>query len=237
ESQRGVFRSSNQLGIQTTALYRKNETKEKCSICGYKWHLEEKYWEKVGYPAWHYKSKQSHQKGKGKSTNSNTPSKRTAAAVESGNVVFTSKQFEQLMKSLPHFNVQNLNKGKDSDEVLDHYLAAGGDCVVIATYLINRFPSVVLGNKTPYEILMNKKLSYSNLKVFGCLAVASNPSRVIDKMAPRGVPCLFLGYPPHQKGYTLINLLTHTRFVSRDVTFYERIFPYSKSSMSGVRSS
>ncbi|GJW16847.1 cysteine-rich receptor-like protein kinase 8 [Tanacetum coccineum] len=112
-----------------------------------------------------------------------------------------------------------------------------GDCVVIATYLINRFPSVVLGNKTPYEILMNKKLSYSNLKVFGCLAVASNPSRVIDKMAPRGVPCLFLGYPPHQKGYTLINLLTHTRFVSRDVTFYERIFPYSKSSMSGVRSS
>ncbi|GJX58761.1 retrovirus-related pol polyprotein from transposon TNT 1-94 [Tanacetum coccineum] len=294
ESQRGVFGSSNQLGIQTTALYSKNETKEKCSICGYKC--------------------------KGKSTSSNAPSKRTAAVVESGNVVFTSKQCEQLMKSLPHFNVQNLNKGGDSDEEFDHHFVAAcsleckasmflgvqgkhvpwsarqacsleckasmflgvqgkgpfmskmgfehqtscvdrpqqngrverkhrnileivralrfhahlpisywGDCVVTATYLINRFPSVVIGNKTPYEMLMNKKPGYSNLKVFGYLAVASNPSKVNDKMAPRGVPCLFLGYPPHQKGYTLLNLLTHTRFVSRDVTFYEHIFPYSKS--------
>ncbi|GJW15837.1 retrovirus-related pol polyprotein from transposon TNT 1-94 [Tanacetum coccineum] len=113
-------------------------------------------------------------------------------------------------------------------------LSYWGDYVVTATYLINRFPSVVLGNKTPYEMIMNKKPSYSNLKVFGCLAVESNPSRVTDKMAPRGVPCLFLGYPPHQKGYTLLNLLTHTRFVSRDVTFYEHIFPYSNSSMSQI---
>nr|GEX38524.1 hypothetical protein [Tanacetum cinerariifolium]GEX41804.1 hypothetical protein [Tanacetum cinerariifolium] len=245
-----------------------------------------------GYPAWHYKSKQSQQKGKGKTTSLNAPSKRTAAAVESGNVVFTSKQFEQLMKSLPHFNVQNLNKSGDSDEELDHHFAADlvtrkvlgigkkqaglyhllnipidqiyqqlsamvisalkdcslysffansmpnksgfGDCVVTVTYLTNRFPSVVLGNKTPYEMLMNKKPSYYNLKVFGCLDVASNPSRVTDKMAPRGVPCLFLGYPPHQKGYTLLNPLTHNRFVSRAMKFYEHIFPYSKTSMSQI---
>ncbi|GKC02060.1 cysteine-rich receptor-like protein kinase 8 [Tanacetum coccineum] len=88
ESQRGVFGSSNHLGIETTALYSKNETKEKCSICGYKWHPEDK------------------------------------SAVESGNVVFTSKQFEQLMKSLPHFNIQNINKGGDSYEELDHHFAA-----------------------------------------------------------------------------------------------------------------
>ncbi|GKE70737.1 cysteine-rich receptor-like protein kinase 8, partial [Tanacetum coccineum] len=90
-------------------------------------------------------------------------------------------------------------------------LSYWGDYVIIATYLINRFPSTVLGQKTPYELLMNKKPTYSNLKVFGCLDVASNPARVNDKMAPRGVPCLFLGCPPHQKGYTLLNLLTHTR--------------------------
>ncbi|GKB89771.1 cysteine-rich receptor-like protein kinase 8 [Tanacetum coccineum] len=81
---------------------------------------------------------------------------------------------------------------------------------------------------------MNQKPNYSYLNVFRCLAVASNPARVNDKMAPRGVPCLFLGYPPQQKGYTLLNLLTHTRFVSRDVTFYEHIFPYSKSQMSQI---
>ncbi|GJX84085.1 hypothetical protein Tco_0333566 [Tanacetum coccineum] len=112
-------------GIKTTALYSKSETKEKCFICGYKWHPEDKCWEKVGYPAWHYKSKQSQQKGKTKATGTNAPPKRTAAVVESGNVVFTSKQFKQLMKSLPYFNVQNLNKGGDLDEELDHHFAAG----------------------------------------------------------------------------------------------------------------
>ena len=81
---------------------------------------------------------------------------------------------------------------------------------------------------------MQSKPEYRHLKVFGCLAVASNPSRVADKFDSRGVPCVFLGYPQHQKGYKLLNLLNHTRFVSRDVVFYEHIFPYSKSSMTQV---
>ncbi|GJZ51224.1 hypothetical protein Tco_0605739 [Tanacetum coccineum] len=48
---------------------------------------------KVGYPAWHYKSKQSPQKEKGKasSESAGAPPKRTVAAVEYGSTVFTSK--------------------------------------------------------------------------------------------------------------------------------------------------
>ncbi|GKG14329.1 cysteine-rich receptor-like protein kinase 8, partial [Tanacetum coccineum] len=61
--------------------------------------------------------------------------------------------------------------------------------------------------------------------------MASNPDRTADKFSPRGVPCLFLGYPQHQKGYKLYNLLTKTKFVSRDVQFYEEIFPYSQPYM------
>ncbi|GKD67850.1 cysteine-rich receptor-like protein kinase 8 [Tanacetum coccineum] len=106
-----------------------------------------------------------------------------------------------------------------------------GDCVITATYLINRFPTAVLNYKTPYEVLLNFKPVYDHLRVFGCLAVASNPLRVADKFEARGVTCVFLGYPQHQKGYKLLNLLNHTRFVSRDVVFHERIFPYSKDSM------
>ena len=47
--------------------------------------------------------------------NGNGNVKRTAAVVENnGNVVFTSKQFEQLMKSLSHFN-QNAQEPKEMD--------------------------------------------------------------------------------------------------------------------------
>ncbi|GJS54249.1 peptidase family M48 protein [Tanacetum coccineum] len=49
ESQRGVFGGVNHLGINTTPLYSKSETKEKYYICGYKWHPKDKCWEKVGY--------------------------------------------------------------------------------------------------------------------------------------------------------------------------------------------
>jgi len=105
-----------------------------------------------------------------------------------------------------------------------------GDCVKTTTYIMNRLPTSVVGNKTPYEILLNKSPNYQHLKVFGCFVVAVNPSRVKDKMQPRGVPCLFLGYPHAQKGYVLLNLLDHKRFVSRDVIFFEHIFPYHISS-------
>ncbi|XP_071712351.1 uncharacterized protein [Rutidosis leptorrhynchoides] len=109
-----------------------------------------------------------------------------------------------------------------------------GDCVMTAVYLINRIASSILKNKIPYEILLNKVLTYNHLRVFGCLAIASNPSRNIDKFSERGVPCVFLGYPAHQKGYKLYNLLTKSTFISRDVLFYEHIFPFSKSTQGQI---
>ncbi|GJS06409.1 retrovirus-related pol polyprotein from transposon TNT 1-94 [Tanacetum coccineum] len=162
--------------------------------------------------------------------------KSEAYSVLKSFITFVQKQFEKEVKVIRvernHRNILEITRALRFHAHL--LLSYWRDCVITATYLINRFPSAVLGHKTPYEMLMNKKPSYSNLKVFGCIAVASSPSRVTDKMAPRGVHCLFLGYPPHQKGYTLLNLFTHTRFVSRNVIFYEHIFPYSKSSMSQI---
>jgi len=79
-------------------------------------------------------------------------------------------------------------------------------------------------------MLLQKTPAYDHLKVLGCLANASNPSRNHDKFDPKGVPCLFLGCPSPQKGYKLMNLLTNEFFVSRDVRFYENIFPYKQGS-------
>ena len=70
------------------------------------------------------------------------------------------------------------------------------------------------------------------MRVFGSLAIACNPSRETDNFETKRD--VFLGYLQHQIGYKLLNLLTHTRFVSRDVVLYEHIFPYEKISVSQV---
>ncbi|GJU13517.1 cysteine-rich receptor-like protein kinase 8 [Tanacetum coccineum] len=106
-----------------------------------------------------------------------------------------------------------------------------GDCITTATYLVNIIPSSVIGNKTPYEVILKKKPMYEHLKVFGCLAMVSNTSRTADKFDPRGVPCIFLGYPSNQKGYKFYNLTTYTNFISRDVVFHETVFPYASDSI------
>lgn len=107
-----------------------------------------------------------------------------------------------------------------------------GECVMAAVYIINRLPSPVLGNKTPYECLFNEPPDYSVMKIFGCLAFACNPTNSGDKFAPRGVPCVFMGYPTLQKGYRLLNLQSMQTFVSRDVLFHEFIFPFQSQSVS-----
>lgn len=83
-----------------------------------------------------------------------------------------------------------------------------GECVLTAAHIINRLPTPVLDNKTPYEILYNEPTPYEHLRVFGCLAFASNPLHTAYKFAPRSVPSVFIGYPPTNKGYRLLNLTT-----------------------------
>lgn len=42
--------------------------------------------------------------------------------------------------------------------------------VMTTVHIINRLPTAVLHNKTPYEILYDKPADYNHLKAFGCLS-------------------------------------------------------------------
>ncbi|GKA17682.1 retrovirus-related pol polyprotein from transposon TNT 1-94 [Tanacetum coccineum] len=100
-----------------------------------------------------------------------------------------------------------------------------GHCTLAATYLINMMPMKILDWKTPYEKSNRTVPSYSHLRVIGCLCYASVTLLHRDKLEPRGLKYVLLGYPPNSKGYTHYDLSTKKVFQSMDVSFEEKSFP------------
>jgi len=105
------------------------------------------------------------------------------------------------------------------------------DCVTTAVFLINRLPSPLLNNKSPYELILNKQPDYSLLKNFGCLCFVSTNAHERTKFTPRARACVFLGYPSGYKGYKVLDLESHSVTVSRNVVFKEHVFPFKTSEL------
>lgn len=101
-----------------------------------------------------------------------------------------------------------------------------GECVLTATYLVNRMPLSSIHFLTPYERLYSHKPNLDHLRTFGCLCFASIPPPLRSKLDPKSDPCVFVGYPASQKGYKLLNLKNNKIFVSKDVHFHEKYFPF-----------
>ena len=78
-------------------------------------------------------------------------------------------------------------------------------------------------------MVLGNPLSYSHLKVFGCLCFAHNLSPQRHKFNARSKPRIFIGYPFGQKGYKFYDLAVRTIYTCRDVLFYEHVFPFRGS--------
>ncbi|GKF87372.1 hypothetical protein Tco_0258249, partial [Tanacetum coccineum] len=85
------------------------------------------------------------------------------------------------------------------------------ECILTATCLITRLPSSVLSGKSPYE------------KISLCFATLVNSS---DKFGSRSEKYVLIGYSSVKKGYRLYSLDKHQFIFSRDVKFFENIFPF-----------
>ncbi|RVX04841.1 Retrovirus-related Pol polyprotein from transposon RE1 [Vitis vinifera] len=98
-----------------------------------------------------------------------------------------------------------------------------------ATFLINRMPSKVLQNASPYFALFKRNPDYKFLRVFGCLCYPFIRPYNNHKLQYRSLKCVFLGYSLHHKGYLCLDNLTGRVYVSPHVVFDETQFPFAQN--------
>ncbi|KAB2634462.1 S2-RNase [Pyrus ussuriensis x Pyrus communis] len=154
--------------------------------------------------------------------------KRNLASLQQGDKSFVhhlgcmKNMWNELDMYRPHtIDAAVLLKRSEEDKIF-HLLAT--------TYLINRLPSRVLDTKSPSEVMQNKKINLSHLRIFGCTCYVHIQSHHRDKLDPKAVKCVFMGYSSTQKGYKCYNPCSRKMFVSRDVRFDENQPYFNKSS-------
>ncbi|GJU75352.1 putative ribonuclease H-like domain-containing protein [Tanacetum coccineum] len=79
------------------------------------------------------------------------------------------------------------------------------EAVATACYTQNRSLIHTLHNKTPYELVHDKKPDLSFLRIFGALCYPTNDSEDLGKLKAKADIGFFVGYAPNRKGYRINN--------------------------------
>ncbi|GKF67071.1 retrovirus-related pol polyprotein from transposon TNT 1-94, partial [Tanacetum coccineum] len=82
------------------------------------------------------------------------------------------------------------------------------EVVATACYTQNRSLIHTHHNKTPYELLHDKKPDLSFLRIFGALCYPINDSENLGKLKAKADIGFFVGYTPNRKGYKIYNKRT-----------------------------
>jgi hypothetical protein len=101
------------------------------------------------------------------------------------------------------------------------------EAFLTAVFLINRLPTRVLDNDTPFDRLYKKSPDYSFLRTFGCAVWPNLRPYNSRKLEFRSNRCVFLGYSNLHKGFKCLDPSSGRVYISRDVVFDETVFPFS----------
>ncbi|CAI7886529.1 unnamed protein product [Closterium sp. NIES-54] len=88
-----------------------------------------------------------------------------------------------------------------------------------AAHQLNLWPRVSRPEASPTTLWTGSPGVASRFRVWGCLALVRDTST--DKLSPRAVPCVFLGFPDDSSDFTFYHPPSHRFFDSRDVRFEE----------------
>lgn len=99
-------------------------------------------------------------------------------------------------------------------------------------YLINRMPTPVLSMDSPYCHLFSVFPYYTKLRIFGCLCYQWLRPYTTNKLQPRSIPCVLVGYSLSQSAYFCLDPSTSRIYVSRHVHLCENQFPFANISFS-----
>ncbi|KAJ0492486.1 putative RNA-directed DNA polymerase [Helianthus annuus] len=185
----------------------------KCSHCNMLGHTVDRCYEVIGYPPG-FRKRSGGQSYRSNVSNNNNKSNST---VGSSNSVGTAMPFtsEQISKLLSLVGESSGGEQAKSNMGGFEIQEGPGDWL----------PSSVLLGKSPYEIVFGFKPSLMHLRNFGCLCFSTvlNES---DKFTYHADKCVLIGYSNVKKGYKLWSLDNKKVLFSRDVKFYEDVYPF-----------
>ncbi|GJS28381.1 retrovirus-related pol polyprotein from transposon TNT 1-94 [Tanacetum coccineum] len=95
------------------------------------------------------------------------------------------------------------------------------EAVATACYTQNGSLIHTRHDKTPYELVHNKKPDLIFFRVFGALCYPTNDSENLGKLQPRADIGIFIGYAPSRKGYRIYNKRTRQIMETIHVQFDE----------------
>ncbi|GJS97595.1 integrase, catalytic region, zinc finger, CCHC-type containing protein [Tanacetum coccineum] len=95
------------------------------------------------------------------------------------------------------------------------------EAVATACYTHNRSLIRSLHNKTPYELLHDRKPDLKYFHVFGALCYPTNDSEDLGKLKPKADIGIFIGYSPAKKAYRIYNKRTRLIMETIHVKFDE----------------